>query len=333
LFYVVSTTALIILFYAVFQRKSSGLAGVEITSPVRLLLESLVNADFRTQRNILAGGLIHLAIFYLPLLPLLILFVRTTEIRKSSAMIFFAKLGIIIIPASLFGWALLFREINSFEVFIVVVVPFLNCVFAIIAIAVFNNLEATKQRKPLAAVSLMLVSCIIVQQVYNSLPDERIRSSNKYSSAYLSEIATVVKLTHSKRGGSIKDRSLLEEPHLKFNAVYPMGEYLTLIDESTAVVNMGDFNTPIDSSSVMNLQRNMKAISMAPFFRYVTARAGMHPSVEEIDSLQKSFVVDNKIEFLILSRDAVFPRSLQQNAIETITDANTGERFVWLKGL
>ena len=331
LLYVVLSTLLIVIFYSVFQRKSSGLAGVEITSPVKLLLESLINADFTTQRNILIGGLLHLSIFYLPLLPLFLLFVRITEIGKSNVLIFFAVLGVTIILVSLIGWALLFREINSFEVFIVVVIPFLNCAFAIMVITILNNLGTIKQSKAMNTVTLSLVCLVIVQQIYNSLPDERIRSSNRYSTKYLSEISALITSASPKRGGSIKDRSMLEEPHLKFNAVYPMGEYLTLMDESIAVVNMGDFNTPIDSSSAMNLQRNMKAVSSGLFFRYATTRAGLHPLPEEIDALQKSFVQDNKIDFLILSRDASFPQSLLPYATKPIVDLTTGERFVLLK--
>lgn len=40
-------------------------------------------------------------------------------------------------------------------------------------------------------------------------------------------------------GVSIKDASMLETIFMKANAVYPMGEHLTLMDDDISVVNIG----------------------------------------------------------------------------------------------
>ncbi len=259
--YIIVTTLLIISFYSAFGLKSSGLAGVKITSPIELFIESLTNVQITTQVNILVGGLIHLLLFYLPILPMLYLFLslRDTGGKGNSTL---KKHVLIVIMVSLFGWAFLYKEINSNEIYLVMTVPLLNSVFAIMAITMLNKMEYYwNQKKILFLFSGLMTTAAIVVQIINSLPDEKIERFNTYSNSYLKRVRSVIDSQTLKLGASIKDESMLQEPHLKYSAVYPLGDYLTLMDESVAVVNIGDFNTPIDSSSSMNYERSIKSYS------------------------------------------------------------------------
>lgn len=329
LVYTLGVFVLIFGFYTVFKRESGGLAGVEITSPLQLVVTSFRKMNLITQRNIVVGGLLHLVLFYLPLIPLFYVASKIPPGNSKSSRCYFLQLILCIIGVSLAGWAFLYREVNSFELFIVATVPFLNCAFAMMIISILNNLDSLWPRhKPMVAAALALVVLVICIQFLNALPDERIRQAGKYSNTYLGAVRDLIQEKNLKWGVSIKDSTMLEEHHLKFNAVYPMGEYITLMDESVAVVNMGDFNTPIDSSSEMNYERTIKAMSSAVFYRFVQKR--LTPD-QDIGDLQVSFVDLYRIQFMILSAHAVLPDKLRTRVESTLVDEHTQERFVVLK--
>ena len=331
-FYLLVTVLLIISFYAMFQRKSTEWSNVGIASTMESILSNLVNMNLVTQRNIILGGLVHLLICYLPLIPVLWLYLRVTDNRNSDQTLYFKRLGVSSILVGLLGWAFLYRDINSFQVFSVITLPLMNCAVAIGIISILNHFEYIWSKyRTLSMISAILVVCVVGVQISNALPGKRIRSANQYSQEYLQKVEQITRINNLQVGASVKDESLLEEPHNKFNAVYPLGEYLTLVDESIAIVNIGDFNTPLDSTSGMNYERTLKAMGSGIFYRYVVEHVGKYPSARMVDSLQATFVDRHKIQFLILSKDATLPKNLINRLETSVSDTRTGEKFILLK--
>jgi hypothetical protein len=145
-------------------------------------------------------------------------------------------------------------------------------------------------------------------------------------------VAQVVEERHLHAGVSIKDASVLEDIFSKYNAAYPLGDYLTLMNDSISVVNIGDFDTPIDSSSVMNQYRSAKAIQNGIFYKTVMAATkSVRPGQEALGHYQAEFVRDHDIQFLIMSAKSVLSQTLVPIADTVLVDARSGERFVILK--
>jgi hypothetical protein len=330
--YVLATAFLIILFYMIFKRQSAGLAGVEITSPVKLLLNNIINIQWRMQRNFMGGGLIRLILSYLPFLPLLYLVFRLPRPDKVRVTRYFGKLIPVILLVSLGGWMCLFRELNSFEIFTVISVPLLNTALIIVIVSVIDKFEYyRKENGKLLILSAIPIVFVIGTQILNTLPGKNIESYSLQSNDYLEKIREVIKTRQLKSGVSIKDAGVLMEPHEKYNAVYPLGEYIMLMDESVAIVNIGDYNTPIDSSSSMTYERSMKAISGGLFYRYVKNKANGKITRAMVESMQLSFVNEYKIQFLILTKFSSVPEKLASRVDEIFSDSSTGEKFVILK--
>lgn len=329
--YLLVTTVLIVSFYAIFERKTTS-SDVELSSPIRSFLVSISDADWITRRNILIGGLLHLLIYFLPVLPVFLLFSRIRGQDGLSRFFPFAKWILCMVFVGLFGWSLMYRDINAYQIFVNVTVPFINCAVVIAVISVLNHFEYLWNRHSLLVlISLGMFSGTLLSQIQHSLPDQKIVKANQYSSEYLQRIDSVISSRSLRLGASIKDKSMLYEAHNKYNAIYPLGDYLSLIDESVGVVNIGDFNTPIDSSSAMGYERTRRAMNDAVFYRYAKEKLGGISSSPSIASLQEEFIERHQLQFLIVSRDVRLSENLLARVDEVIIDESTGEKFFVLE--
>ena len=114
----------------------------------------------------------------------------------------------------------------------------------------------------------------------------------------------------------------MKEMHSKYNAVYPLGSYLFLMNKSAESINIGDLYTPIDCSTEINCIRSKKATSNGYFLRY----ANLHPDYSQKD-IYISFLRKNNIHKLIASKNATIPSFMLVNVKLIAHDSFSGESF------
>ena len=127
---------------------------------------------------------------------------------------------------------------------------------------------------------------------------------------------------------SLKGSEDMIDLYAKSNAVYTLGDYLFLYNKNAYTVNIGDLSTPIDSSSYMNLARNMKAVKEGMFYRYSKLRENR--SLSEA-SLIENFLNKFRIRYIIVSRNAELPVRISDKVETVVSDPISGEKFIVLR--
>src|SRR5690606_1784313 len=109
--------------------------------------------------------------------------------------------------------------------------------------------------------------------------------------------------------------------------VYPLGNYLFLFDRNINSININDLNTPIDSSSTMNLIRSNKAIRDGLYYRFANFDENQFLNKDE---LLITFLEKFDIRFVIISKYAKTPEIILINTKKFIQDSISGEKFIEL---
>ena len=156
----------------------------------------------------------------------------------------------------------------------------------------------------------------------------RYATEKKYQShslEYLTQIEN--KLIPNSLVASLKGIDLMKEINNKYNYGYTLGDYLFLMNKNTYPVNVGDLDTPMDSSSALNLNRSRKAIRDGIFYRYsqLPENNKMHKG-----EIMLKFLKQYNIQQMIVSKNAHIPDTLLYYVKKIITDTISSEKFVWL---
>jgi hypothetical protein len=316
------------IFYAIFKQNELGLGGAEIAAPAKLLTQAANGFQWRTRFNIVVGSVLHLVILYAPIALPLLIFIVVNKIRPPRHYFLPAAVVVLCILGGIGVWALLYQELNSFQVFSNISIVWLNILVAIGVIYVYNRLSSLAVKY--SAVGLTLVMALLLAQGVQAF--SRLHAPDVHSSEYLGAVQRAVERYRLQAGVSIKDAGALQDIFSKYNAAYPMGNYLVVMRDGLSVVNIGDFNTPIDSSSVLNQYRSVKAIQNGLFYKQVMqAHKNKVPSGDFIEREQVAFIRRHRMQFVILSANATLPVALATEVMREITDSKSGERFVILK--
>ncbi|MCD9016898.1 hypothetical protein [Parachryseolinea silvisoli] len=318
----------VFIFYAIFKQNELGLGGAEIAAPAKLLVQAADGFQWRTRFNIVVGSVLHLFILYAPIvLPLLIFFV-VNKIWPTKRYFLPAGVVALCILGGIGAWALLYQELNSFQVFSNISIVLLNILVAVGVIYVYNRLPSRSVKYSIVCLTLMM-ALLLVQ---GAQAFSRLHAPDVHSSEYLGAVQRAVAQYRLRAGVSIKDARALQDIFSKYNAAYPMGDYLVVMRDGLSVVNIGDFNTPIDSSSVLNQYRSVKAIQNGLFYKQVMqAHKNEVPSGDVIEREQVAFIRRHRMQFVILSANAALPEALAAEVVHEITDSKSGERFLILK--
>jgi hypothetical protein len=233
---------------------------------------------------------------------------------------------IVTISVASIAWSLLYLDLNAVQLFSNISIVLLNVIFSISLISIYRH-EFFAQLTTKIIFFLAMLPVII--QLYRTISWTPQKTA--HSAAYLHSISMEVKVNQLRSGVSIKSPDVLQDLFSKYNAVYPLGDYLTLMDDNISIVNIGDFNTPIDSSSALSYKRSLKALESGLFYRQVlNATGGMQPDAETIEARQIAFITENHIEFIVLSANAALPQGLLGKVAKMYTDELTREKFVVL---
>jgi hypothetical protein len=327
-FYIAVPACSVAIFYAIFKKNELGLGGAEIAAPSKLLAQAADGALWRTRINIVGGSMLHLVMLYTPIALPLLVFAAVNKIRPKKQHAVPAVVVGLCIAVGIGTWALLYQELNAFQVFSNITIVSLNILLAVSVIYLYNRFaDRTVKYGRACFIAMMLL--LLVQggraMVGQHLPDV-------HSFEYLRAVQRAVEQNNLRAGVSIKDADVLQNMFFKYNAAYPMGDYLVMMRDGLSVVNIGDFNTPIDSSSRLNQYRSEKAIQNGLFYKQVMlAYNNKVPSPDMIEREQVAFVRRHNMQFIILSANAVLPAALTTDVAHEITDSKSGERFVILK--
>lgn len=319
-FYLIIFSVLFLLFFTIFKGERSGLAGAEITTPLKLIRESISIQDLRTQRNIIVSSLIYLLFLYFP-------FIFLIRIYRSRSINILLIIVLLLIVISLATWALLFYELNSSQIFTNFSIPALN-VFAIILVVygINNEMLSFKKNSKLSISLILLLFIIIGVNIINTYSQISKQKIQLHTNNYLREVCNSIK--EGELVASYKSSKDMSGMHSKYNAVYPLGSYLFLFNKNVNSVNISDLDTPIDTTSNMNINRSYKAIRDGLFFRF--SKMAKNENLNK-DELIMKFIKDYNIKFIISSKKAILPQVLNKNIKKMIIDPLSGEKFIELE--
>jgi hypothetical protein len=321
LFYLVALSVSLVAFYGITKTERAGLAGAEITSPLALIQESFSTQNLKTQRNIILSSVIYLSILYFPVLFLL--FHNRALIRIKNLALVFIITSVLI---SISIWALLFNELNSSQVFYNISTSLINVsAFVLIVASLNNGVLSIRAASKAGWVLNILIALTIVINIINSTNKIHTHHFETHSYEYLKKIYETVPT--NELIATLKAPNEMEEMHSKYNAVYPLGNYLFLFDRNINSVNIGDLDTPIDTTSKMNRNRSYKAIRDGLFFRF--SQLDENKSLNR-DDLTIKFLDEFNIKFIIASKDVEVPQILSMNVKSMIADSVSGEKFIEL---
>jgi hypothetical protein len=307
----------ILLFYFLNPRQSAGLAGAEISKPIDLVGGIIYPLDITTRRNIIIGGVISLIMLYLG--HMIILLLNRRNINKTLLAIF----PLSVIAISLLVWAVLFRELNSSQVFSNISIVVINISIAIVLIDVINAYANQRPSKAIIITSVILFGATIIFQATRDIQKAENFRVTLHTDDYLRKVEETI--APNSLVGSIKTAAEMTSAFMKYNAVYTLGDYLLLQDKQCFAVSMSDLSTPVDSTSEMTISRSMKAVRDGMFYRY--SKLARNSGLNE-DELAQRFVKEFQMRYIIASKDAVLPSSLSVHANVVATDPLSGERLL-----
>ncbi len=318
LIYVLITGISIIIYYALFKNEYSGIVGVNINEPLKLISINFQKADLITQLHIIMGSALSIVILYFFYIISAVAFIHNWSSKKSI----FYILTILMagIGTSILSWAITYRENGSVEVFYNFAIPLINSFIMIVIVFIVGDRNIPKVKRVWMLTPLILLSFI---NIYDNIRFIDIYKKPVYSDNYLKSIYKQVE-DHSYIA-SLKSSEILTNPFEKLNAIYPLGNYLVIMKNDIGVINIGDLNTPIDSTSAISIYRSKKAIENGIFYRYYLASKIRNKSVSD---LQIEFLKKYHIRQLIASKNAVIPPDILTHTNKIITDSLSGEKFI-----
>jgi hypothetical protein len=321
LFYLFVLSVALIAFYGITKTERAGLAGAEITSPLALIQESFSTQNLKTQRNIILASVIYLVLLYFPVLFLLIQ--NRSRIRITNLALVFIISSVLI---SIFIWALLFNELNSSQVFYNISTSMINvAAFGLIVASINKGVLSIKTRSISVWALNFIIALTISINIINSAKKINTHHVETHSYEFLKKIYETV--PENELIATLKAPIEMEEMHSKYNAVYPLGNYLFLFDKNINSLNISDLDTPIDTTSNMNRIRSYKAIRDGLFYRF--SKLDENKNLNRND-LTIKFLEEFNIKFIIASKYAEVPQILSMNVKSVIADSVSGEKFIEL---
>lgn len=318
--YIAVVSIFIVGFYALSKKHSVGEAGDEVSTSVQMLNGIFEQNSLATMRNIIIGGVLSILIIYAP-------FILISLVSKSfwNFKWELALFGVLVIGMSLLVYAILYIDFNSAQIFFNISIPIVNISLALIFIAIVNGYSQEKAKIARVYISVSLLVFFLVYNITGNLQKQYSLRRRSHDSTYLSGVDRLLK--PNTLVASLKGTKDMTDLYGKYNAVYPLGDYLCLFNKKVYAVNIGDLSTPIDSTSYMSLARSTKAVSEGIFYRY--AKRDENISLSEGELIEK-FLVKFKIKYLIVSKNAEIPSSISKDVETILTDPVSGEKFVML---
>jgi hypothetical protein len=325
LIYIVTVVSAIGIFYSVFKRNSTGLAGAGISSPISMVHNNVSFLNLALQRNIILAGILGLAVIYFPFTFTLLLdrkyFIKKLLLKDPAI-----QFVLIVITSSLVLWSALYMELNSRQVHQNISIPILNVALSVYFInAFYHGNFYSRNRFYVKIIFLVCIFTFVFQNMLSTSSYIFNKNFKSYDDQYLKKVRERL-----IPGGVIASLNWFDQNDHSirpFDFGYTLGEYLFYMNEDVKLVNIGDCNTTLDSTSALNLYRSTLAIKDGIFYRFCKSYSNKRISNDE---LMLIFLKKYNIRQILISTNATLPDTIFHYVKEIIIDKKSHDQFVLL---
>ncbi|MEO8086958.1 MAG: hypothetical protein ABI763_09075 [Bacteroidota bacterium] len=286
--------------------------------------------------NIIAVTSVLFLIPFLPFLPSL-WFIRIKKKNYRDSAIFKIIIsGLLAMLFSLFAWAVLYRTLNSYQVFKNIALSFANLfVVFILAKILFDPVYVTRRR----TLQGKLIICLLLFLPLMGL-STFIRSKifyvqhprpNEYSDRYLVQTTGYLsEHPECSRGAAI----ITPDYYTRFEVPHPistsLGDYLSLTTNPVMTTDMGLFGINTEGKNQLANVRLKEVVAQSPFCRFVEEQKSNSRFIT-IEQSQVDFISEKKIRFIVVSGGMKLPDLLKDKIALNYVDDLSGEQFYIFK--
>lgn len=300
-----------------------GLRGVESGGPSELLANAIPSSlqIAKTKLNLFIGLFIHIGVLYWPwLLILILLGFRYQNLAWRDFVITCA-----IVVTGAFNWALLSPNLEAFQFFTHPTFSILNLLLTVQLAVLIIKPQVNIMRYSIAAMGLIFFVWINFNRHY-ATQKHYFSYDRLYDFEFLNRLASP-KIKSQIRGWGASILHANEyvktfQSHLP--VMVQMGEYLPLLHPTAQAFSISTFEVP----EVPRLRRN--DLALMAFTQFVN-RQKAEGTFRNIPQSQADFIRKHRIGYLIASKSAVVPPTIQPMITDSIVDSKSGERFYLLK--
>jgi hypothetical protein len=300
-----------------------GLRGVEAGGPSELLANVIPSNRqiLQTKFNLFIGLFILVGILYWSWLIILALLGFK---YRCIALHDYVITGAIVVTGAV-NWALLSPNIDAFQFFIHPTFSLLNLFLILQFTALLIRPHVSLLRYGLAIIALFLLIGINFNRHYDT-QKHYFTYDRPYDSEFLKRLtSSAVKSRINGWGVSIlhaNEYVKTFQSHLPI--MVQMGEYLPLLHPTAQVFSISTFDVP----EVPRLRHyDLKLMAFTQFVNRQQAEG----TFQSIPQSQADFIRKHRMGYLIVSKSALVPPTIQPMITDSIVDSKSGERFYFLK--
>lgn len=319
---------LILIFYYAFYslNKTKGLMLDNPSLPymIKNTLSSIKN--FKLALNIIAKSIVEIVLLFFPFIFILF-YLKKKDLTIRSSLIPLSIFVILLYILSASVWAIFIIKPDSQQLFYYVALPTVNSFFFIVAIIFISKLNHWKLYMLYLALGIWGSICIIdTSRKLNMIKN---KSANRYSSEYLHSVRNNLLRLNNQGGYLTKFESDNDIFMINFIA-YSYKPYLTLIKNNINIILIQTTdNINLRDDSLYRSQQN-DVLKLLLFNRYIQKQKGNNTFQSESKS-RIDYIKENKLEYVIVDKNAIVDSLLQIITDTIITDNKSGERFMILK--
>lgn len=319
LFAAISTLLFILLFYGIFS--ISNMHSETLKSSFNRILQGSYGVSFlyiKTFINICAKTAIQVIILYSPFIFIITIWRKTIKpvFRK------LIPVSLVFFSTALLSWAFFNSMLDSVQLFSNLQVSIFNVIFSILFIGLLESKSVVKKQ--------LWISLIIVILAFNSysllkkMRSIDFKGKQDYDINFLHKIKREIN-NLNPIGCYIKNRGDYGNVFSKNPTLAALGDYLYLFSSNCDTISLSVFDTPLNNDSRYR-KREEELISCSTFYRFVQ-REKINGRFLDMDEYKVKFLKENRIDFLITSKNTALPEIIEALIKKKITDPISGETF------
>jgi hypothetical protein len=230
---------------------------------------------------------------------------------------------------SLITWAVLLQMADSVQVFDNISIPFINMTLVYFSIILLKELH--KKITRLLIFILLISSISIFSAIQNYYSQTYFENKMSYSPVYFNSIKELITNdTLNPLGVSLRGKQDYISWPDKVPIISALGNYLKLMKPNFNTISLSVHDTPLDSSTIINYNRELLQVKSSIFYNFVENQKekGLFTSISKS---QIDFIKVYKIQYGVISKNVVLSTDMNSIIDQTIEDSKTGERFVIFK--
>ncbi|MCS7019776.1 MAG: hypothetical protein RMJ87_05710, partial [Cytophagales bacterium] len=302
-----------------------GLSNVTPESMISQILNiSLVT--LRSKLNLFIGVIFLTTLLYLPWF--IVVFTMSESIKKLIS--YFLIITIIITLFGAFLWALFSPNPEVFQFFVHTTFSLLNTYLITSILATITSEAIWQSKKVYIAIPLMAI--LLYTNLMRGYATQTYVYSfdNKYGYQYLKDIYDIIQSDNINPPLATSIYALNDVSFNQYTSplLMQMGDYLLLMSDRMLTYTISNFT--IHDYLAHHLPERLKDLALMAFTQFVN-RQKAEGTFQSIAQSQADFIRKHRIGYLIASKSAVVPPTIQPMITDSIVDSKSGERFYLLK--